>query len=185
MAKSNAFAGMVQRRAKKTAEVNPTFSLKSAPKAVPSNGGKQVNPTWAANKSQSAVSKMQKSRVNPTFAVANASMETSKGKSGPTLVKAKSRVTKAIATAKNPQPVKMGITKSNKGGAGIKGLKTPTRNIKGGVGKGRANSGPAKNHPVKSAKDVTAPTRNEMAPFGPNGTAKAPMTVSRLKKLGY
>lgn len=177
MAKSNAFKGMVMRKAKPSAEVNPTFSLKSAPRAVPANGGKQVNPTYAANKSQSAVSKIQKSRVNPTFAVANASMETSKGKSGRTLVASKRRIGSPIAKKGNPMKPNVGNTK--------KAFAIPTRNIKGGIGKGKSTNGAAKTHALNGAKDVTVPTRNEMAPFGPNGSSKAPMTISRLKKLGY
>lgn len=174
---SRTFAGMGKIKGSST-EVNPTFSLKKAPRAVPTNGGKQVNPTVAANKSQSAVSKIQKTRVNPTFAVTHASAETSKGKSGRVFVAAKQRTGSPIAKKSNPMKPNVGNTK--------KAFKTPTRNIPGGIGRGKRTNGPAKTHSLSGAKDTEVPTRNEMAPFGMNGGAtNKQITTARLKKLGF
>lgn len=179
---NRAYAGMGSIRGG-SKEVNPTFSLKKAPVATPASKT-QVNPTFSAGKSTGPKATPGR-RLNPTFAVANPGAEMSKGKSGPKFVAMKSKVGKPLATTKHPQPVKMGLIKSNKGGADLKGLKTPTRNIKGGIGKGPKANSASKVHSVKGSHDVTVPTRNEMAPFGPNGKAAAPMTVARLKKMGY
>lgn len=179
---SKSYAGMGSIRGG-SSEVNPTYSLKSAPKAKPANGGKQVNPTFSASKSKGTPAPKGR-RLNPTFSVANAGAENSKGKSGRKFVAMKNKVGNPIATKSNVTPLKATYSSKNNG-VTSKLFAIKRKNIKGGVGKGSQATKPSKTHSVKGSKDVTVPTRNEMAPFGPNGSAKVPMTVARLKKLGY
>lgn len=158
-------------------EVNPTYSLKKAPVATPASK-KQVNPTYAGNAKAEKTGSTHRTRVNPTFAVANPGAEKSKGKTGQKFVAMKSKMGSAIASKANPNKPNIGTSK--------KTFATPTKNIKGGIGSGRAVDAKAgKTHTLSSAHDVSIPTRNTSAPYGPNGTAPVPMTVKRLKKLGY
>lgn len=164
-------------------EVNPTFSLKKAPVAKPAQKT-QVNPTFSSTGRGHKTGATPRSRVNPTFSVAKSGAETSTGSTGRKLVMAKNHIGNPIATRSNPTP-RLATLKSKNNGVTSKLFAIPKRNIKGGVGKGSTDLKPSKTHALKGTHDVSVPTRNEMAPYGPNGTAKAPMTVSRLKKLGY
>ena len=170
-------------------EVNPTFSLKKAPVATPASKT-QVNPTFSAKKSEGQTAPKGR-RLNPTFAVTNATMETSKGTTSKKLVTAKSKVSGGLINPRGANPGNKPTT-ANKANiiaknstSKVLGFKTPTKNIKGGVGSGNASSTkPSKIHALQGNKDLSVPTRNAAAPFGPNGSASAPMTVKRLKKLG-
>lgn len=177
-----AYAGMGSIRGG-SKEVNPSFSVKKTPSATPSNGGKQVNPTFSAGKSTGPKA-THGMRLNPTFSVAKPGAEDSKGKSGRKFVAMKNKVGSPLATKSNPTPLKA-TYKSKTNAVGAKIFATPTRNIKGGIGKGPKATSASKVHSVKGTHDVSVPTRNEMAPYGANGIAKAPMTVKRLTKMGF
>lgn len=188
--KSRAYAG-VGAITGSSKEVNPTFSLKKAPVAKPvTKSNVQLNPTFSAGKgntpSKSGSTKIAaKTRVNPTFAVAQSNTETSKGSTSKKLVMAKNKVGNPIASKSNPTPLKA-TWKSKNNAVGSKLFAIPKRNIKGSVGAGKAKDAKAdKTHNFSSPKDFSIPTNNTSAPYGPNGMEKAPMTVKRLKKLGF